>query len=302
MSSESTTGPATTLDGPPFPLPHWAYRLAVAFTVGTVVLGSAVCATESGFACPSWPGCFRTSIAPNGLQSTIEITHRVIAFCSLVFLALAGWHGRRLPDRRLRWFPVAALALAIASALFGMIVVLFSLPLVLGLVDVGGAMVALSLISYAAVRLDSPGRGTRLSAWTWATLAVVIVMHLLGIMVAGTGSFVRCLGWPVWRVVASDLHPGLQVVRIVVGVVAVALLAGALVAAWRRPVLRVQAGLLGATWLAELAMGQAIVAQFTGGEARNIGLAAVYSMLAGLIVWQIAMLAARAGKTAPCAA
>lgn len=297
MSANSQTARATLLDGPPPAAPYWAYRLAAGFTVGAVVLGSAVCATESGLACPSWPGCYRTSIAPDGLHSAIEITHRVIAFCSLVFLALAAWHGRRLADRRLRWFPLAALVLAIASAVFGMMIVLFSLPLVLGLLDVGAAMAALCLISYAVVRLDAPGRGNRLSAWTWATVAVVIVMHLLGIVVAGTGSFVRCLGWPVWRIVASDLYPGLQGVRIALGVISAALLFGVLAAAWRRPALRVQAGLLGATWLAELVMGQAIVGQFTGDQQRSIGLAAVYSMLAGLIVWQIALLASRAGKT-----
>lgn len=279
-------------------VPRRMYRLAAGFTVGAVVLGSAVCATESGFACPSWPGCYSTSIAPDGLQPTIEITHRVVAFCSLVFLGVASWQGRRLADRRLRWFPLAALGLATASALFGMIIVLFSLPLVLGLLDVGAAMTALCLITYAAVRLDAPGRGNRLSAWTWATQAVVIVMHLLGIVVAGKGSFVRCLGWPVWRIVGSDLSPGLQGVRIALGVVAAALLAGVLVAALRRPALRLQAALLGATWLAELVMGQAIIGQFTGAQQRSIGFAAVYSMLAGLIVWQIALLASRAGKPA----
>jgi cytochrome c oxidase assembly protein subunit 15 len=298
MSADSSTGPATTLDGDPLVVPRSIYRLAAGFTVGAVVLGSAVCATESGLACPSWPGCFRTSIAPDGLQSAIEITHRLVAFCSLVFLALAAWHGRRLPDRRLRLFPLTALVLAIASALFGMMIVLFSLPLVLGLVDVGAAMVALCLISYAVVRLDSPGPGNRLSASTWATVAMVIVMHLFGIVVAGKGSFVRCLGWPVWRIVGSDLYPGVQAVRIVLGVIAGAMLLGVLAASWRRPALRIQAGLLGVTWLAELVMGQAIVGQFTGDQPRSMGLAAAYSMLAGLIVWQIAMLAARAGKTA----
>jgi heme a synthase len=284
-------------DGTPSAL-HWAYRLAAGFTVGTVVLGSVVCATESGFACPSWPGCYTTSIAPDSLHSVIEITHRVIAFCSLVFLALAAWQGHRLADRRLRWFPPAALALAIASAVFGMIVVLFSLPLVLGLVDVGAAMVAVCLISYAAVRLDSPGHGNPLSAWTWATAAAVVVMYLLGIVVAGPGSFVRCLGWPVWRIVGSDMHPGLQGVRIGLGVSCAALLLGVLAAAWRRPGLRIQVALLGASWVAELVMGQAIIGQFTGAQPRSIWLAAVYSMLAALILWQIALLASRAGRTA----
>jgi cytochrome c oxidase assembly protein subunit 15 len=189
------------------------------------------------------------------------------------------------------------MGLATASALFGMMIVLFSLPLVLGLLDVGAAMAALSLITYAAVRLDSPGLGNRVSSWAWSTQGLVIVMHLLGIVVAGKGSFVRCLGWPVWRILSADPYPALQGVRIALGVIAGALLIGVVAAAWRRPELRIQAGLLAATWLAELVMGQAIIGQFTGAQERSIGLAAVYSMLAGLIVWQIALLASRAGKT-----
>jgi cytochrome c oxidase assembly protein subunit 15 len=278
------------------PLPHRSYRLAVGFTLGAVVLGSAVCATESGAACPTWPGCFQGAVTPNGLQSGIEFTHRVVAFLSLVFLGLAAWEGRRLSDRRLRWFPRAALVMAIASGVFGMMIILFRLPLVLGLIDVGAALTALSLITYAAVRLDSPGPGTRLSGAAWATQVIVILMHLLGIVVAAKGSFVRCLGWPVWRIVESDAYPALQGVRIALGLLAAALLIGVSVVAWRRTDLRRSVMLLSSAWLVELVLGQMILGQFTGGEARSIGLAGAYSMLAGVIVWLIALLASRAGR------
>mgnify|MGYP001268698508 CR=1 FL=1 len=295
-----TLRPATDLVPSPGtrPLPRRTYRLAVAFTLGAVVLGSAVCATESSAACPTWPGCFQGAVTPNGLQSGIEFVHRVIAFLSLVFLGLAAWEGRRLTDRRLRWFPLAALVMAISSGVFGMMIILFSLPLVLGLIDVGAAMTALSLITYATVRLDSPGPGTRLSGAAWGTQVAVVAMHLLGIVVAGKGSFVRCLGWPVWRIVESDVQPVLQGVRIALGLVAAALLVGVLVVAWRRVELRRTAMLLAGAWLVELVMGQVIVGQFTGGEPRSLGLAGAYSMLAGLIVWLIALLASRAGRPA----
>ena len=277
-------------------LPRISYRLAVGFTFGAVVLGSAVCATESGMACPTWPGCFQGAVTPNGLQSGIEFTHRLVAFLSLVFLGLAAWKGRRLTDPRLRWFPRAALVLAIASGVFGMMIILFSLPLVLGLIDVAAALTALSLITYAAVRLDSPGRGTRLSGAAWATQVVVILMHLLGIVVAGKGSFVRCLGWPVWRVVGSDAYPALQGVRIALGLLAAVLLVGVMVVAWRHTELRRSVMLLAGALVAELVMGQVIVGQFTGVEGRSIGLAGAYSMLAGVIVALIALLASRAGR------
>lgn len=280
-------------------LPHRSYWLAAWFTFGAVVLGSAVCATESGLACPTWPGCFPDRATPDGLNSAIEFTHRVVAFGSLVFLALAAWRGRRLPDRRLRWFPVIALVAAIASGVFGMVIVLFSLPMLLGLIDVTAALVALCLISWAAVRLPDPRPATGLARWAWGTMAVVIAMHLLGIAVAGPGSFVRCLGWPVWRIVDSDQYLGLQWVRLGVGVVAAILLIVVLIRAWRRPGLRPLAATLALLWLAELVMGQVIVGQFTGEQERHIALAAVYSMLAGGIVWVLALLASRAADREP---
>lgn len=275
-------------------LPHRSYWLATWFTFGAVALGSAVCATESGLACPTWPGCFTHQITPDGLHSAIEFTHRVVAFGSLVTLAVASWHGRRLPDRRLRWFPLIALILAIASGVFGMVIVLFSLPMLLGLIDVSAALVALCLISWAAVRLPEPRPAGGLSRLTWGTAAAVITMHLLGIAVAGPGSFVRCLGWPVWRIVEADQYPGLQWIRLAIGVVAAILLLMVLVLAWRRAELRRLAAGLAVVWLAELVMGQLIVGQFTGTEERHIYLAAAYSMLAGGVVWLLALLASRA--------
>ena len=275
-------------------LPRRSYWLAAWFTFGAVVLGSAVCATESGLACPTWPGCFSHQVTPDGLHSAIEFTHRVIAFGSLVFLAVASWHGRRLPDRRLRWVPVIALVAAIASGVFGMVIVLFSLPMLLGLIDVAAALVALCLISWAAVRLPDPRPAGSLARLTWSTATAVIVMHLLGIAVAGPGSFVRCLGWPVWRIVEADQYPALQWLRLAVAAAAAILLVTVLVRAWRRPELRPLAAGLAVAWVTELVMGQLIVGQFTGAEERHIYLAAVYSMLAGGVVWLLALLASRA--------
>lgn len=278
----------------PTPLPRRSYWLAAWFTFGAVILGSAVCATESGLACPTWPGCYSHQATPDGLHSAIEFTHRVVAFGSLVFLALAGWRGRRLADPRLRWFPRIALVLAIASGVFGMVIVLFSLPMLLGLIDVSAALVALCLISWAAVRLPDPRPINTPARWAWRTVAVVIVMHLLGIAVAGPGSFVRCLGWPIWRIVEADQYPALQWVRLGVGGLAALGVIAVVAMAWRRPELRRLAAGLAAAWLTELVMGQLIVEQFTGAAERHIYLAAAYSMLAGTVVWLLALLASRA--------
>lgn len=195
-----------------------------------------------------------------------------------------------------------------------MMIVLFSLPLALGLLDVAAAQVALCLITWAAVRLDAPAppepRTTGpIARWGWATAGVVIAMHLLGIVVAGEGSLVRCLGWPVWRIVATDSFPVLQWVRLGLGVVAalmvVRLVVLALGRATARPwFVRRVAVALAVVWVTELVLGQVIVGQFADGQPRHLGLAAAYSMLAGLIVWLIALLAsapepARQPSTSP---
>ncbi len=284
---------------------RWTYRLAALFTFLAVAVGSAVCATESGAACPSWPGCYVGQITPTGTNSGIEFFHRVIAFLSLLLMGAAAWRGRRLADRPLRWMPLVSLVAAISSAVFGMMIVLFSLPLVLGLIDVTAALAAMCLTATAAVRVAAyrPGaplvHGTRLSRLAWTAVATVIGMHLLGIIVATQGSFVRCLGWPVWRVVDSDSLPAVQMLRIAVGIAAAGLLLAVIALGWRRPSLRWHAALLGVLLASELVMGQLIVGQFTGAEPRQIFVAAGYSMLAGTILWCSALLAARAGDPRP---
>lgn len=275
------------------------YRLAAWFTFLTVLMGSAVCATESGAACPSWPGCYVGQVTPDTVSSGIEFGHRSIAFLALVLMGLAGWRGRRHPDPRVRWFPWAALAASVASAVFGMMVILFSLSKTLGVVDLGAALVALCLTTAAAVWLE-PGerptddRGVLIGRTAWAAAAAIVVMHLLGIVVATTGSFIRCLGWPVWRVADSDLLPEVQVVRIVLGVLAAGTLAVSIVRALGIPALRRTALLAGGLLAVELALGQVIAGQFSGTEPRQVGVAAIYSMLAVAILVVTALLAARA--------
>lgn len=285
---------------------RWVYRLAALATFLTVIMGSAVCSTESGAACPSWPGCYAAQLTPDGTNSAIEFAHRVVAFAALVLMATAAWRGRRLADRQVRLFPLVALVAALSSAVFGMIVVLFGLPKAWGVVDVAAALAALCLTAAAAVRLETSTRRVTtatpgLSRLAWSTVAVVIVMHLLGIVVAATGSFVRCLSWPVWRIVASDEQPWVQGVRIAVGLVAVAMVGVVVVRALRVPLLRAHALVLAALLIGELVMGQLIVGQFTGEQERDIVLAAMYSILAVVILWATALLAARASAGTPTA-
>lgn len=90
--------------------------------------------------------------------------------------------------------------------------------------DVAAAQTALCLITWATLRLRCPGRTNRLGRLAWVTTATVIALHLLGIVVAGPGPLVRCLGWPVWRIVGTDGSPLLQWVRPILGLAAAVLL------------------------------------------------------------------------------
>ena len=294
MSTTSTTQHDSA------PARPW-YRAAALFTFLAVAMGSAVCATESGAACPTWPGCFTGKVTPSGLNSVIEFSHRVVAFTSLVLMAVAGIKGRRLRSPLLRTLPWVALVAAIASGVFGMMIVLFHLAKPLGLIDLFAALAAMSMMAAAAVGIDRdpvPFGRTRLGDIAWAGVGTVIVLHLLGAYVSATGSFTRCVGWPVWRMVAADGHPGSQVVRLVIGAAAAALGTGAGGLAVRAANLRTHGLVLLVLLAAELVLGQLIVEQFLGGAPRQIGVAALYSMLAGAILWCLALLAARASRPA----
>ena len=243
-------------------------RWATLLIIVTVMLGGVVCATDSSSACPAWPVCYADRVGP-AMQAgwlenpIIEFVHRAISFAALVLLGVAGWLGRRSPDARVRVLPWVALGCAIGSAVFGMMIILFTLPLGLGLLDLAFALIAMALITVS----DQALRGERrpapqplLARLAAGTFALLVAMHLLGSIVAGTTaagvqSYTRCLSWPLWQVHDIDRLPGLQVLRIVMAVAAIALIALIAALAARRAAVRVPAfvaaGLLGV----ELALG-----------------------------------------------
>lgn len=250
--------------------------VAAALTLVTVMMGSVVAATDSSSACPAWPQCYPDRISP-GLHATwvenpaIEMFHRAVSGLCMAFLAAAGWLGRRHPDPRLGVLPWVALAGAAAAAVFGMITVLWTLPVGLAMLDVGGALVALAAIVVAAVaaragterRFAGPTADERRVGRTaMSALGVLILVHVLGVVVAGTSSdgyrsFTRVIGWPAWRFVVMDHSPALQVARWVLVAIALALLLVTVRGLARRG-RRTWAGLLAALVGAELAMSVVI--------------------------------------------
>lgn len=280
-------------------------RWASALIFITVLLGGLVCATDSSSACPAWPACYAHQVGPElhtgWLENPgIEFVHRAISFAALVLLGVAGWLGRRSSDVRVRVLPWAALACAVGSAVFGMMIILFTLPLSLGLLDLAFALIAMVLITVTdrALRLGTRAASEPLLARLAAgTLGVLIVMHLLGSVVAGTTgrvqSYTRCLSWPLWQVHDIDRFPALQLLRITLAVAAIALIGLLAVLAARRSTARIPAFVASALLLVELALGAVIA---SGGLAPtqtngiDVTIAVGYSATAVTLLWALAWL------------
>ncbi|MGO4956195.1 COX15/CtaA family protein [Luteococcus sp. Sow4_B9] len=240
-------------------------RLAAFFGIATVITGSINSATGSGFACPTWPGCYPGKFGPEAeVHDIIEFGHRLIAASTGFVLLAAAIAATRLPRRHVlgRWLPWAAVAGAIVSAYLGRLVVLnLGIPKPWATFDLFGALTVLvaSTIATLAVSRNSP-------PWTWTplarlagwVLAGLVLMHLLGVVVAGKGSFTAVVGWPMWRIVQQDVAVGLQVARMVLAaVVALGMFALAR-RGWDRPSLRPTLVTMLALFALEMVLGQVL--------------------------------------------
>ncbi|MGA8664085.1 MAG: COX15/CtaA family protein, partial [Thermoplasmata archaeon] len=140
---------------------HDVFRLATLFAVilcyCTILLGGNVMASDSGLACPEWPSCFGNGNLAPALQGgvALEWSHRVSAFflatCVLVVAALALAFERH--RRVLLRLSLLSLALVVAEALLGGLVVESQLEVPLILVHLAlatalfGLLLVLALLS-----------------------------------------------------------------------------------------------------------------------------------------------------------
>ncbi|MDO5627446.1 MAG: COX15/CtaA family protein [Mobilicoccus sp.] len=289
-------------------MPQYSTRMrlvfiaAMVFTGVTVAMGSIVAATDSSAACPAWPACYPGQVRPELVATwtqnpALEMAHRTISTGVLVFLALAGWLGRRDPDPRVRLYPWFALVGAVAAAIFGMIVVLFHLPKPLAMLDAGGALLALLFITHGvrAVTSSESGRtssSVRPARWALAAFGLLWVMHCLGILIAGrtpegAASFTRVISWPTWQLIPLDLAPSVQILRMMLAVAAVACIVAALIAARHDAALRLPSAVLVVAVAGEVALGLFI--RESGFEALDPGaLGALYAGVAVVILWVLA--------------
>ena len=241
-TSSRTTAPgpdsaATPTEGRVITRRHRNLLLAAAISTALLVtMGAVVCATESGEACPDWPGCYGRAIPPPQINAIIEYTHRVIALITtplIVASAYLGWRRAR-SQRLLRWLPTIAIPFTLAVATFGAFAVLTGLARPVAAIDLGAALIVLMLVTAAAtvgwVKYGRPDAPDRLSTATpFAKLAAgasfgVYATYVSGVLVAGEGSLTRCLSWPIWRLLPYDLPGWPQVVRLIVSVTAALLL------------------------------------------------------------------------------
>jgi len=89
-------------------------------------------------------------------------------------------------------------------------------------------------------------------------LAATVAMHVTGIFAAGKGSYTRCLGWPIWQRIDSDLHPWLQDLRLGLAVLGAVLVVSTVVVAVRNARLRRWGVALGTLFAVEMVLGQVI--------------------------------------------
>jgi len=265
------------------------FRLAALFTFLAVAMGAVVCATGSGASCPTWPGCRPDQITPQWqLSPLIEFTHRVVAMAAGPLVLAAAVMSRRLPgpDRWVRILPLVALAGALAAGAFGRLVVLSGLPTWLGAVDLFCALTAMTAMGVAAVMVGAPApdsssrsaagwRPAQVRSLAAMSVMVLVVMHVTGIFAAAPLSYTRCMGWPIWQLIDSDLHPWLQILRLGLAGLGAALVITTAVVAARNEWLRRWGIVLATLFAAEMVLGLVIRA---GGI--NAGVAAVYSVLA----------------------
>lgn len=270
------------------------FTAAAAATLASVVMGAVVCATESGAACPNWPGCYPDSFLPVpaanlATNPLVEFAHRVVAGLTGPIVLVAAVLGRRLADprpRRLAWIGLAG---TLSAGVFGMLIVKVGIPWWLGVLDLASALAATVCLLVARVLVAdgatwSPGRTSRLA---WAALGTLAALHLLALPVAGEHSYTRCMGWPV-LVLDSDHWPALQWARIGLAVVVTILVIAAAVRGLRRPGLRVVAALPVVALAVELVLGLVLVT--AGG---GVGVRTAHSVVAVLVFWSVALLAAR---------
>jgi protoheme IX farnesyltransferase len=220
----------------------------VALTFLLVTIGVIVRATDSGMACPHWPGCFDGQFLPGldaGYQVWLEWIHRTVA--ALIGFAILGLAAVAVRDHRDRpslvWPSVAAVGLVAFQAWLGRETVRLNNSGESVTAHLAAAMALVGLLVYLLVRSLYParihGRGTsqRFTLLAAFGAATTFALLLFGAHVTAREAWNVFPDWPLMggsiapplvgeQVVAHVLH---RWVAVVVGLI----VAAVALAAWR---------------------------------------------------------------------
>lgn len=266
--SPSMPGAAPVARDPhPHPRTRTMLLLAAVFGIATIITGSINSATGSGFACPTWPGCYPGQFGPEReVHDVIEFGHRLIAASTGFVLLAAAVVALRLPKVQwmARWLPWVSVAGAIVAAVVGRLVVLnLGVAKPLALFDLFGALAVLVAATLASLSINRGAprwQWTPLSRLATACTAGLYALYLGGILVAGKGSFTAVVGWPMWRLVDADGPVWLQVARMVLAVAVAVGLVLLVRRGWRHESLRFPLAAIVVLFMVEFIVGQLMAA------------------------------------------
>ncbi|MFL5757694.1 MAG: COX15/CtaA family protein, partial [Chloroflexota bacterium] len=227
------------------------FQKLAAITVGAtlllVTIGVVVRATDSGYACPQWPGCFEGQFLPRldqGFNVWAEWIHRtvavVIGFLILGVAALAVLDFRH--RRSILWPSIVAVGLVGFQAYLGRETVRLvnrgdsvTAHLAAAMALLGVLVFVLARSSYPA-RLPAPSRSQRFTLLAAFAAAATFALLLFGSNVTAQNA---ALVFPDWPLMGGTAFPALgpastahvlhRWVAVVVGLVVVT----TAVAAWR---------------------------------------------------------------------
>ena len=225
-------------------------KLALASVVMTfvlVTLGVIVRATNSGVACPTWPGCFPGQFLPNlsdGYQVWLEWIHRTVAV--LIGIVILGLAAVAVIDHRDRasivWPSLGAVALVGFQAWLGRETVRLGNDGPSVTAHLAAAMALLGLLVFLLARSSFPARiGGRGSSQRFTLLAAFGAAAVYALLLFGSNVTAAnaALIFPDWPLMGGTFLPPLteltsaQVLHRWIAVVVGTIVVGIAFVAWR---------------------------------------------------------------------
>jgi protoheme IX farnesyltransferase len=225
----------------------------VAAAFGLVVLGVVVRATDSGVACPHWPGCFEGQFLPGldaGFQVWIEWIHRTVAaLIGVLILAMAALAVIDHRDRRsILWPSLAAVLLVGFQAWLGRETVRLGNSGESVTAHLAAAVILVGLLMYVLVRASYPARLTGAGSQRFTLLAAFAAAATFAVLLFGSNVTARDAGliFPDWPLMNGSLVPvapdgqddlaalyGVHALHRYVAAIVLAILAAVTWVAWR---------------------------------------------------------------------